>query len=154
MPLSEGWHDQYERMRRSKQRLTQAPDGPPREGRDLIYHFFQDAYHLKDWLKNDPALAMNDRERQALETHINVTDAFARCADICNGIKHLELDAGRERVPGKPARLTSQNVTIGGGGGTYSWDFTFDGDKYDVIELADEVVDEWTKWLKAQDLLD
>ncbi|WP_327088522.1 hypothetical protein OIE66_40440 [Nonomuraea sp. NBC_01738] len=141
-------------MLRSHRRLEGAPLHQSDEARDLIYHFFTDAYHLKDWLRHDPDLALSRTEQQALESHISGTVALAWCADVCNGIKHMDLTPGRERIPGKPAKLTSQNVSIMlGSGGTYSWDVTFDGQKYDVHRLADEIVREWTAWLQAQGYL-
>ena len=62
--LEETWRDQYERMERSHERLLRTADPSHDVGsadaRDTLFHFFQDAYHLKDWLKNaDPPVLTN-----------------------------------------------------------------------------------------------
>ncbi|MFI6454288.1 hypothetical protein ACIBF6_22330 [Streptosporangium amethystogenes] len=66
MTFSEGWRDQYERMLRSRRELSSAA-GPGSMGskaaRDILFHFFQDACHLKDWMKNDPALGFSDVDK-------------------------------------------------------------------------------------------
>jgi hypothetical protein len=54
-----GWREQYERMQRTDARFCATSAGatsvPSAEARDDLIHFFQDAYHLKDWLKQDHA---------------------------------------------------------------------------------------------------
>jgi hypothetical protein len=155
MPFTEGWPDQYERMLRSNARLAAAStlsNVGSDEARDMLFHFFQDAYHLKDWLKNDPALAMSKADKDALELHISATAPLARCADLCNGVKHLRL--ATPRVPGKPAELTNQSVSIQlGVGATHTWHLTFDGQKADTVQLADDTVLAWQDWLKAKGLM-
>jgi len=171
MPLSEGWRDQYQRMLRSRDRLAEAA-GPSSigsdEARDRLYHFFQDAFHLKDWLIHD--LGLSESDANDMEDHITATDALARCADISNGTKHLKLK--RPRIPGKPAQLGSQSVsvsmptiavgvTIGGSPpkpkkpaevatAEHQWTVDFDGQQLDAVALADEVIAEWESWLKAK----
>ena len=56
-----GWREQYERMQRSYARFCATSAGatsaPSAAARDDLIHFLQDAYHLKDWLKQDPLAA-------------------------------------------------------------------------------------------------
>lgn len=93
--LHETWHDQYDRMIRSRDRLACSASPTWQEGsaaaRDALYHFFQDAYHLKDWLLAD---------RPAGIRKSDVTDLFHDaaspvemhvCADVCNRTKHFTL---------------------------------------------------------------
>jgi hypothetical protein len=184
MPLHEGWRDQYERMLRSRARLAEAA-GPSSigsdEARDRLYHFFQDAYHLKDWIINDLGwYTMNGKKREltkagrALEQHITATWALALCADLCNGTKHLILS--NERIPGKPAVFSSQSVSIELGPfetvsefgsepkplttpsvnpttARHSWLVEFDSQFYNAAQIAYEVVEEWQKALRANGLL-
>jgi len=188
MPLSEGWRNQYDRMQRSRARLAEAA-GPSSigsdEARDRLYHFFQDAFHLKDWIINDLGWSKMQgskkkltQEGQDLEDHITATAPLARCADICNGTKHLKLTS--PRIKGKPSELTGQNVGLAlppfeiawefpGSAerareqreaeeqsavqATYSWVVTWDGQPGDAIDLADQVIDAWKGWVNSQGLL-
>ena len=56
--IIQGWHEQYDRMVRGKDKLVGLATGTlhlvPRQHRDTVIHFFQDAHHLKDWISNDP----------------------------------------------------------------------------------------------------
>lgn len=185
MPFSEGWRDQYERMLRSQARLAEAARPSSMgaaEARDRLYHFFQDAYHLKDWLIHDLGwYTMNGTRKvltqagQDLERHITGTRALANCADLCNGVKHLVLNS--PRIAGTPANLASQNVGIvlgpfesaldfgtpqpkglstppaGSTTAEHSWLVEFDGRYYDAVSLADEIVTEWQKALRARTLM-
>lgn len=58
------WPLQYRRMRRSLTRLIAFAEGErpsysgdPDEATDALMHFFQDAFHLKDWIKTTPRSA-------------------------------------------------------------------------------------------------
>ncbi|MFC4122022.1 hypothetical protein [Nonomuraea zeae] len=173
MPLSEGWRDQYERMLRSHARLAETAAPSPldaAEARDRLYHFFQDAYHLKDWLKNDQAAGLDAVTNQALERHITATPALAMCADLCNGTKHLTLRDGR--IPGSPAVFTSQDIDVAFTPDTcpadpavplrlrmiprssilvgHTWVASSNDQRYDVFVLANGVVAAWNDWLDRQ----
>jgi hypothetical protein len=53
--------------------------------------FFICCFHLKDWLKNDPALSRDIG--RAAETFIETrTVALRLCADVANGSKHFVID--------------------------------------------------------------
>jgi len=71
------------------------------ESIDVIYAFFQNCYHLKDWIKNDDNLIISD---DFIEDYINKYESLSICADICNGTKHLRLNRTRSdlmRTEGK-----------------------------------------------------
>ncbi|MER5622517.1 hypothetical protein ABT061_15880 [Streptosporangium sp. NPDC002544] len=183
MTFSEGWHDQYQRMLRSHQRLLEAA-GPSSmgsaEARDRLYHFFQDAYHLKDWLKNDPTTRAQVTAHPKVEGLFNTPGqsvlCLQLCADLCNGVKHLGLTRDAKTgdkttgftrqdayvtlgtieikayVGGAPARSEPQPAHAGATG-EHRWFVTSNGQTYDAVDLANEVVVEWEKWLTAQQLL-
>lgn len=156
MPLSEGWRDQYARMLRSHKRLKNAA-GPSSvgsdEARDALYHFFQDAYHLKDWIKNDAALTRT--EKDGVEGLFSTVPPMQITADLCNGIKHLKLK--RTRTGDLGTTLASQSVTIWTAAarplGQHFWEYTSNGRRGDVLQLADDVVAEWQSWLRGKGLL-
>jgi hypothetical protein len=47
--------------------------------RDDLIHFFQDAYHLKDWLKHDP---VSSSVTGTVEADITADDSLTMCADL------------------------------------------------------------------------
>ena len=59
------------------------------EIRDDFFHFFQDCYHLKDWIKNDGNLNLNIKNE--VEKFINSAYYLKIVADIANATKHLTL---------------------------------------------------------------
>lgn len=176
MPLSEGWPDQYDRMLRSKVRLAEAA-GPSSigsdEARDRLYHFFQDAFHLRDWLLHDPTSAPVSGDLTGANNHIKATPALALCHDVCIGIKHLALS--RPATGDSSTAITNQSVSvtpstisvgvsIGGtpsrprtptppATATHEWVITSDGRTCDAVDLADQVIAAWDDWLKVHGLL-
>jgi hypothetical protein len=86
------WQEQLDRARRYHQRLIAFVAAEEHKadiilGLDDSYAFFQNCYHIKDWLKNDPAFL----RAVEVEGYITSTPALSLCADIANGIKHLLL---------------------------------------------------------------
>lgn len=184
MPLSEGWRDQYERMLRSRARLAEAA-GPSTigsdEARDRLYHFFQDAFHLRDWLRysDDSAVARKAEALWGQNNHIKATPALALCHDICIGVKHFALDRPatgdqnttidqqsvsltlpafetRMEFPGPAQRAIDQREAeeqAAAATATHRWRVTSNGAHRDAIDLADEVIAAWDDWLKAKGLL-
>lgn len=159
MTILSGWMEQYERMMRSHGRLRSIANGEltasSDEARDALFHFFQDAYHLKDWIKNDPGVSTND-----VEQFINEVEPMQICADLCNGTKHLTLD--RPRTGDSSTGFTSQNVAvrpsaIGSGmpadPALHGWTIESKSKSYQAVDLADGVVTEWRGWLGSQGLV-
>jgi len=77
-------------MKRWQVRLNESKSFEERDVDDFCA-FFTCCFHLKDWLKADPAL---DAEiGRAAETLIaSATVALRLCADIANGSKHFVID--------------------------------------------------------------
>lgn len=176
MPLSEDWPDQYRRMLRSRARLGQAA-GPSASGsdeaRDALYHFFQDAFHLRDWLRYSSDSTASAAAAELIDRNdLAVYPALAKARDLAVGAKHLDLAS--PSVTGKPTELTSQSVSIAmppltlgvefpgsvastpaaqsTPSATHSWTVTFDGHSDDALELADKIIETWDSWLKAKRL--
>jgi hypothetical protein len=178
-----GWPEQYERMLRSHDRLNDYSRGhraaSSDEARDALIHFFQDAYHLKDWLRNDQgeqAIGIQPSRnpgaqhiKDAVESYVSSTQFLQLCADIANGSKHLGLRPGQ---PGKPksgprtgdvtTAITGQSVTVrpaAAGSGNdpdpaiHSWRIESGGNSYDAQDAADKVVAAWQTWLRQKGLI-
>lgn len=97
----QGWSSQFARVERWHDRLLFAQSEfmlNDQEGRhdywDIAFAFFQNSYHLKDWIQYEfPEL------RSKLELLISEDPSLSYCADICNGTKHREASRNN-RVPG------------------------------------------------------
>jgi hypothetical protein len=101
-PTLTTWNDQYERMVRAYARLSEPYESSIMYDDDLI-HYFQDCWHLKDWIKNDPALSIAN----AIELEVNAHQALRIVADLANGSKHYVRNSHREG-----ANVTSKSVTV------------------------------------------
>lgn len=120
---------------------------------DDVHSFFQNCYHLKDWIKNDPYCA----GWKDVETHINANQDLQLCADLCNAQKHLKLTSQRSgqnpQFGGSHMRL---NITEGGGPTTvkiavsYSVDTTSAG-TIDALDLAKRCVTAWKDFIEANE---
>ena len=63
------WAEQHNRRTRTFRRLEALAEGRPPgdsdDAADALVHFFQDAYHLKDWIKADELVARGHPRRRA-----------------------------------------------------------------------------------------
>ena len=148
-----GWQGQLARVQRWHSRLkqiaTQMSQTKDTElDFDFIYAFFQNCYHLRDWLENSGAIShqkLQDLFRDHYEMQI--------CRDICNGTKHFDLtrpsvDAhfsiGREYVPSNwPSSRPHINQT---------WFIIAGKTKHDIFELADTCMSHWDRFLAENGL--
>jgi hypothetical protein len=95
------YQDQLQRARRFLRRLENstvnpALELPPErqaEYEDMLYAFFQNCWHLKDWIKNDPS-APTPLVNFVSDTS-SLPESLRLCADIANASKHLRLDRAR-----------------------------------------------------------
>lgn len=160
-----GWREQYERMLRSHAALNSVAFGETRadsdEARDRLIHFFQDAYHLKDWIKHDTATTVS-----GVEGAVTASAMLSLCADICNGIKHLGLDDSnprrQPRTGDRDTSLTQQHVAVRPDAASsndgplpplHQWTITSDGRTFEATRVADLAVEDWQVWLRTKKLL-
>jgi hypothetical protein len=152
MHKSGGWRGQYDRVRRWHCLVQhigrQRKEGDTQQEHDFLYAFFQNCYHLRDWLKN------SDTVRPAtLAAFFRLNEPMLVCRDICNGTKHWQIDRpsidadfsiGREYVPtGWPGDRPHANE---------SWFIISGQSKYDVFQLADTCMALWESFLRDNNL--
>lgn len=87
---SKSYVNQFERVKRYLVRFKQINDGKAHDHtsphyEDDVYAFFQNCYHLKDWIKADPTCS----NWGCVENLINTSPDLAICADLANALKHL-----------------------------------------------------------------
>jgi hypothetical protein len=176
MTIFSGWREQYARMRRSRDHLAAAATGQlaadSDQARDLLVHFYQDAYHLKDWLKNDPTVPAS--AVGAIEADVKIDPFLALCADVANGSKHFKLTstktgdlattvAGQNVVVRPGTAVARANVPSPGSSpalaeqvpprpALHSWNIQSKGQSHDALALANQVISAWDRWLNAQQL--
>ncbi len=136
VPAGDFWIMQYDRMHRSRKRMA-GTFSSTEEYDDAVFHFFQDAWHLKDWLKKDSTLPITVRSN--VEADVARQPFLCAAADIANGSKHLELDTSRAGTV-IPVRAEHEHSIKTG-----SVSMT-------AAELADKVLTKWDEPLKAYGL--
>ena len=106
-------------------------------------------HHLKDWLGNDSSSRVTRADGDSL---INRSQVLQLRADLANGSKHLKLTGSRT---GDPSTVITRNdVTVFAGMGTSAHRFYVGsaGTEYDVLQLAEAAVNEWTSFLSGRGL--
>ena len=144
--LRDTWQMQYRRMRRSRQAINTGYSNSEAHD-DAVYHFFLDAWHLKNWLESDPAVP---KEKQATINGMALAYPALRAArEIANGAKHLELNDD-----GPPDHATTSFVErelivpiVGPHNVKNVHRYLVDGTTMTVSEIADRILDDWDSLL-------
>lgn len=149
---SPGWHGQFDRVSRWLNRLMTVQS--PTDAEDYLYAFFQNCYHLQDWVLTE--LTKEDTVLTELTTAD--VDAFVRgslvlriCRDVANLTKHFVL----ERKPAQGHELSVLRVYAGPGKGWFEDDtrlvivtnYMNDGIVLDAREVARECLRLWCTFL-------
>lgn len=104
MILNGGYNEQFQRVKRYLEKIKNQ-DRATVEYSDDIWAFFQNCWHLKDWIKNDPNLPISVKDN--VEQEVKNYNSLMICADLANRSKHREL-----RYIRKDAKLTGIGVTV------------------------------------------
>ncbi len=145
--------EQFERVNRWYQQFQEISigrlhDKPSDFYQDIVYAYFMNCYHLKDWIKHDLA---SSSLATKVEAFITATPEMNLCADICNGLKHLVLDENRKRSNQNP-QFGKRNFKVGLGTGptTIAVEYTIDttSGPIDAFELATKCLEAWKTFLQ------
>jgi hypothetical protein len=110
---------------------------------DLAQIFFQQCFHLKDWIRHDTGGA---KAAQAVEAFVAGSPVLEAARDICNGSKHLSLWAPRV-APTINAKQILATSTGGRQFLTATPTVDVRGTRYGLFDLANACVDEWRGFL-------
>lgn len=141
--MTGGWQAQFGRMCRWHERLRNASPG---DKIDFLYAFFENAFHLRDWLIDTGAVKSVDLDRFFAQS------ALMRLSrDIANAHKHYSISRPSQPLPFTEVR---EYAPFGGGNLTdrESLSILSDGEKYDAFELASEIRRAWERFLKQERL--
>jgi hypothetical protein len=147
------FRDQLDRVRRLRARLD-FHNRPRPEYEDDLWSFFQNAWHLKDWLKNDPTVPASFAT--SLEGLIEGHDSLMIVADLANRTKHRSLNPHPAR-PG--AALGGFDIRLAARpdlsyGPTYDdWVVVSPGVYRRALDVADEALAAWDQLLRAGGLV-
>jgi hypothetical protein len=156
--------EQWERTQRWYSKVKKIQNGvdnstSDKDCLDIVYAFFLNCYHLKDWVK----WCLTDcREKRKIEDLFDKCfgdEVFKMCADLANKSKHLEIY--NKRIKGG-AEIVSQNVAIGikqpaseinwvPPDSKYSWIIQGGDEKLNAYLLADKLMERWKKVLESID---
>ena len=147
---TDGWQMQWRRVERGFLKLQEEYNNTELYD-DVIYHFFQDAWHMKDWIKNDSSVLKHVRDQ--IEAEVSNKRSLRIAADFANGTKHMLLTRPRA----ENAQLTGRNVSItlgAPGKARYEWVLTLSDTSNTTAEaVARELMEEWNQLLRKFGLM-
>jgi hypothetical protein len=100
-----GYRHQLDRVRRFLDRV-EGPHTSDVEFQDMMWAFFQNCWHLKDWVDHDP-LASDAQKKEVID-QAHASAPLKICRDLCNGTKHLGVD----RKPSSGTGAAHDHVAI------------------------------------------
>lgn len=144
-----GYRHQLDRARRFLARVQMATDDwadlDDVEFQDMMWAFFQNCWHVKDWLKHDPSVSQAVKNAAIDLAHQSLH--LKMCQQLCNGTKHLDTRPG--------ASHHHVNTTIIPGAGIRELDCIVDDGTGRLIsgkQLAKDCIAEWERILSSQGL--
>jgi hypothetical protein len=143
---------QFERVIRSFGKMTDNRNRELVEYEDDVWHFFQDCWHLKEWIKNDDRIPKEYRLK--VEADVARSETLRICADLANRSKQLKFD----RRPRLDADVSKRNLTIHAGPpgiGSGQYDFIIlleDGREIAATAVAEAAMNEWRQLLVSYEV--
>lgn len=114
---------------------------------DDVHAFFQNCYHLKDWIKNDPAAP--SAMKGNVESYVSGSASLALCADLCNSQKHLVLNSTPRSgsIPSQAAKHV--RLQVGGDSAILSMRIEIKSGStlLDAFDIATDAVSDWATYL-------
>ena len=112
-----------------------------------MWAFFQNCWHLKDWIKNDPDVP--SLVRASIEGDVKGSTELLVCADLANAAKHLVLTTSRV---GAKHSHKNHLIVMGGQSTIEHLIDVGDGSTIDGVELARRCVTAWESILERHNL--
>lgn len=147
--MSYQFEEQFNRVKRFFGRIQNKERILP-DYEDDLWSFFQNCWHLKDWIKNDPGVPSS--VSSTIEEAVNDYESLMICADLANRSKHLNLRMVRlnAAMPGRHIVATI-NETIGSQKpsdttSVITWDYKItlqDGSERRAMVVAEQAVADW-----------
>jgi hypothetical protein len=145
------WNRQYDRMKRLYEKLSK-PYESSVENEDDLQHFFQDCWHLRDWITNDLRIPQSVRDK--IDNDVEGNKSLRIVADLAIASKHL----ARTRKDREGAYMTSKGVTLQFGNAHAQAEISYtvtlrDGSTLDGLDVAREAFEAWEGILRKFGLI-
>jgi hypothetical protein len=145
------YEEQIDRAKRWYGRFQEITDGRKHDrsvefARDEVFAFFQNCYHVKDWIIEDKAMTIEDRKR-VVEQFITESESLCLCADLCNATKHLVLKTTRSHDSPEIARA-HYGLNVSAGVLKVRFEISTDSGSIDAFDLATRCLSEWDRFFK------
>ena len=144
--------DRVQRMRKRFDVKHESQDAAQdaQDAQDIMWSFFQNCWHLKDWVREDKVLT-TQAQRDAIHTEAHLPGSPLRhCQALCIATKHLGPR------PGAKHKRMNINIFAGwGGGGRPNIELIVDlgdGNEMSGHDLADQCIAEWKRIFTEQNL--
>jgi hypothetical protein len=151
-----GYRSQLDRARRFLDRVQS--DDPRRDidYQDDVWAFFQNCWHIKDWLKHDYRVPKRIRDRAIAAAH--ASRVLRVCRDMANGTKHRKLTRrgkGRSAPRARAMHMWTSTKIVPGGPTTMDCLLKFPHRKVrfrSARVVAAECLEKWIEILRAHGL--
>ena len=140
--MTGGWPAQFERVQRWYRRASMTTD--PTDRIDFLYAFFENAFHLRDWLQDTGGATATD-----LQAFFDAHEDMRLCRDLANSHKHYSISHPSQPIPPSEAREYSPGT--GNLGTDVSLVILSDGKQHNPFELAGRVLRLWEGFISAGD---
>ena len=131
--MTGGWEAQLSRVKRWYDRASAATDQT--DIHDFLYAFFENAFHLRDWLIDTGAVSGKD-----LQAFFDSNEEMRLCRDLANSHKHYSLSSKpSQRIPPSEAREWNWDSSV-------SLVILSNGRKHDALELAARILRLWEEF--------
>jgi hypothetical protein len=148
------WNEQWKRVNRYYDRFKQMNEGLEGHGEPSEYHFddmlafFQNCFHLRDWLKKDNFASAKFSQNPS--DYVKIQQDLALCADLANAVKHMKLD--RPTKTGAEPKLANRGMSITGGSPIIMLkaNIEHNGVMIDAFKLATKCMAAWSAYLSLE----
>jgi len=148
------YHEQLDRVDRWLDRIKH-PGEDRTENEDFLWAFFQNCWHLKDWIADDPASGQSgDDMDKAIEGY----DSLRVVQGLALSGKHLKVDSSKR--PAKDPRvdkaLVLGRIHLGREESDWISYVAYDASANEwipALELAEQAVKDWIEILTEKGLL-
>lgn len=145
------WNEQWARVNRYFDRFKKIYEGfeghdePSEYYFDDMLAFFQNCFHLRDWLREDDFKSA--KIDLTPNKYVETETSLAICADLANAVKHMKLTYPPKS--GTEPKLANRSMVITGGSSIIKLEahIEHDGEFIDAFELAKKCMDAWNAYL-------
>ena len=152
------WKEQYDRMFRSFEKAKRSQiivphyavghSCPGPDQIDEVYACAQNIYHLKDWVISTGVISKED-----IYKFIDETESFKICEKICIGTKHLTTEFREGDISINIHLQDAPYTQKGSWNKEFLYVVEYEGKKYRILELFEELMLKWQMFLKEKSVL-